>query len=59
MLNVADRVTAEAESVDRAPRRGTVLAVLGDEQHPRYRISWDDGHESIYTPSAGALHPSR
>jgi hypothetical protein len=22
---------------------------------PRYRISWDDGHESIYTPAAGAL----
>jgi Domain of unknown function (DUF1918) len=22
---------------------------------PRYRIRWDDGHESIYTPAAGAL----
>jgi hypothetical protein len=20
-----------------------------------YRIRWDDGHESIYTPAAGAL----
>jgi hypothetical protein len=25
---------------------------------PRYRISWDDGHESIYTPAAGALQPA-
>jgi hypothetical protein len=22
------------------------------------RISWDDGHESIYTPAAGALGPA-
>jgi hypothetical protein len=22
---------------------------------PRYRIRWDDGHKSIYTPAAGAL----
>jgi len=21
----------------------------------RYRIRWDDGHETIYTPAAGAL----
>jgi len=24
---------------------------------PRYRISWDDGHESAYAPAAGALSP--
>jgi hypothetical protein len=29
------------------------------EQPPRYRIAWDDGHESIYTPAAGALHAER
>jgi hypothetical protein len=29
------------------------------EQPPRYRIAWDDGHESIYTPAAGALHVER
>ena len=22
---------------------------------PRYRVRWDDGHESIYTPASGAL----
>jgi hypothetical protein len=50
-----DRVLAEAESTDRAPRRGVVEEVLRDEPHPRYRIRWNDGHESIYTPTAGAL----
>ena len=52
---VGDRVVAESESTGRAPRRGEVLEVLGSESHPRYRIRWEDGHETIYTPAAGAL----
>ena len=30
--------------------------VVRESPSPRYRISWDDGHESIYTPAAGAPH---
>jgi hypothetical protein len=29
------------------------------ESPPRYEIEWDDGHTSIYTPAAGALHAAR
>jgi hypothetical protein len=29
--------------------------VVRADPRPRYRIRWDDGHESIYTPHAGAL----
>jgi hypothetical protein len=50
-----DRVIAESESTRRAPRAGTIREVLREEP-ARYRIEWDDGHESIYTPAAGALH---
>jgi Domain of unknown function (DUF1918) len=50
-----DRVLAETESTERAPRRGVVEEVLRDDPHPRYRIRWDDGHESVYTPADGAL----
>ena len=57
-FQVDDRVVAEAESTDRRPRAGTVREVVRD-QPPRYRIEWDDGHESIYTPAAGALHAER
>ncbi len=49
-----DRVVAEAESTQRRPRAGTVREVVR-ERPARYRIEWDDGHESIYTPAAGAL----
>jgi len=54
-FEVGTNVIAESESTNRAPRRGVVEEVLKTEPSPRYRIRWDDGHESIYTPSAGAL----
>lgn len=50
-----DRVIAETESTERAARRGVIEEVVRDEPHPRYRIRWDDGHESVYTPADGAL----
>jgi hypothetical protein len=55
VLEAGDRIEAESESTERAPRKGTVEERLGDGS-PRYRIRWDDGHESIYSPAAGALH---
>jgi len=54
VFQVGDRVVAESESTERAPRAGTVREVLRDAP-ARYRIEWDDGHESIYAPAAGAL----
>ncbi len=52
-----DRVIAESESTTRSARAGVVEEVIRDEPSPRYRIRWDDGHESLYTPAAGALRP--
>jgi len=54
-FKVGDRVIAESESTERPPRAGTVEEVLAGPPSARYRIRWDDGHESIYTPAAGAL----
>jgi hypothetical protein len=50
-----DHVLAESESTDRAARRGVVEEVVRGDPHPRYRIRWEDGHESVYTPADGAL----
>ena len=58
-FEVGDRVVAESESTERPARSGTVRDVLRGDPLPRYRIEWDDGHESIYTPAAGALHAAR
>jgi hypothetical protein len=55
-FQVGDRVVVEAESTERHPRFGTIREVVRDDPKPRYRIDWDDGHSSVYTPAAGALH---
>ena len=54
LLQPRDRVVAETESTDRPARAGVIEEVIGHDP-PRYRIRWDDGHESVYTPAAGAL----
>jgi hypothetical protein len=55
MLHTGDRVVVEPESTAATARAGEIVQVLRGEPHPRYRIRWDDGHESIYAPEAGAL----
>jgi hypothetical protein len=54
-FQVGKHVVAESESTDRRARSGVVQEVLRGDPSPRYRIRWDDGHESIYTPASGAL----
>jgi hypothetical protein len=54
-LNVGTRVAVESESTARPARTGVIEEVLREGLSARYRIRWDDGHESIYTPAGGAL----
>jgi Domain of unknown function (DUF1918) len=54
-LEAGTRVVVEAESTERTARTGVIEEVVRNDPHPRYRIRWDDGHESVYTPAAGAL----
>jgi hypothetical protein len=54
-FHAGDRVVAESESTERPARYGTVREVIHEDPRPRYRIEWDDGHTSVYTPAAGAL----
>ena len=56
-LKAGDRVRIEAGSTDRPPRGGVIEEVVRSDPSPRYRIRWDDGHESVYTPASGALQP--
>ena len=52
---VGDRVVVEAERTTQAPRRGVIEEIV-QEEPPRFRVHWDDGHQSILTPAAGSLH---
>jgi hypothetical protein len=58
-FQVGDRVVAETESTERPARTGTVREVVHGDPSPRYRIEWDDGHTTVYTPAAGALRAAR
>jgi Domain of unknown function (DUF1918) len=57
-LKVGNRIKVEAESTERSPRTGVVEEVVGKAPSARYRIRWDDGHQTIYTPAAGAVSPA-
>jgi hypothetical protein len=47
-----DRVLVEAHKVGAAARSGKILEVLGTAGAERYRIKWQDGHESVCAPSS-------
>jgi Domain of unknown function (DUF1918) len=58
-FQAGDRVVAESESTERRARYGTVREVVREDPGARYRIEWDDGRTSVYTPAAGALRVAR
>ena len=51
--SVGDTIVAESERAGQSPRRGVIEEVL-QEDPPRFQVRWEDGHTSLYTPSAGA-----
>lgn len=52
--HAGDRIVVESERVAQPPRRGVVEEVIAEEP-PRLRVRWDDGHESVLAPTAGAV----
>lgn len=51
--HIGDSIVFESERVGQPAHRGVIEEVLR-EQPPRLRVRWEDGHESIVTPAAGA-----
>jgi hypothetical protein len=37
------------------PRRGQIIELLGSARHERYRVRWDEKHESILYPADGVV----
>jgi hypothetical protein len=50
---IGDRIVVESERVAQ-PARGGVIEEILREDPPRVRVRWDDGHTSVFAPSAGA-----
>jgi hypothetical protein len=51
---VGDVIVIEGAVVDHPRRRGEVLEVVDSSGTQRYRVRWDDGHESVYFPGPDA-----
>ena len=43
-------IAVRPRTVDGPRRLAEVLEVLGSDEHRRYHVRWDDGHESIFFP---------
>jgi hypothetical protein len=48
-----DRIIVESEKVAQPPRTG-VIEELVHEDPPRFRVRWDDGRTTIFSPAAGS-----
>ncbi len=49
---VGDRIIVESERAAQSGRAGVIEEVLAHDPS-RFRVRWDDGRTSIFTPSAG------
>ena len=47
-----DWVVIHAHTIREHERTGLILEVLGSPGHERYRVRWDEEHESIYYPGS-------
>jgi hypothetical protein len=50
-----DEIVITGHSVGNAPRKAVILEVLGDPGRERFRVRWEDGHESIFFPGEDAV----
>ena len=53
MAKVGDRIVVESQKVGAPVRAGDILEVIEASYGIRYRVRWDDGHESTIRPAAG------
>jgi CBS domain-containing protein len=52
--SVGDRIVVRTETLGAPQREGTVREILGTPGSEHYRVSWDDGHESVLSPGPDA-----
>lgn len=49
-----DEIVISGHSVGDSPRTAEILEILGESGHERFRVRWEDGHESIFFPADDA-----
>ena len=51
-----DRIVIDSDKAGQPAREGEILEVIEAEYGTRYRVRWDDGHESTIRPAGGTAH---
>ncbi|HET8784841.1 MAG TPA: DUF1918 domain-containing protein [Candidatus Limnocylindrales bacterium] len=51
-----DRIVIDSDKAGQPPREGEILEVIHASYGTRYRVAWDDGHESTIRPAGGMAH---
>lgn len=49
---VGATIVVESERTTQPARRGVIEEVLREDP-PRYRVQWEDGRETIFSPASG------
>jgi len=49
-----DLIIVNPPRVGGPPRQGEIIEVIEGNLRVRYRVRWNDGHESLFAPGAGA-----
>jgi hypothetical protein len=52
---VGDLLAVAGHRVGEAERLAEILEVLGEAGHERFRVRWEDGHETIIYPGSDAI----
>ena len=52
---VGDHISIDSDKAGSPPRKGVILEVLEESYGTRYRVSWDDGHETTIHPVPGTV----
>ena len=48
-----DRIVVESERVGQHARQGEIVTVEEGATGFRYRVRWEDGHDSVFVPESG------
>jgi len=53
--DVGDELVIRGRHVGDGDRKGVIVAVHGGQGRPPYLVQWEDGHQSVFVPSADTL----
>jgi hypothetical protein len=53
--HTGDVIVIDGHRVGAQPRLGEILEVLGEPDHERYRVRWDDDRETVFYPGSDAI----